>query len=300
VSQLPLMMLLASALLGLATAGLAWTLLSLSPAVGDGTPGYADELRARLIRSDPIHRHAGRLVDELVPLVRGFVGSASLERLALALEICGRSPPWTAERFWAAEICRGLALGAAAGLLGLLASPLFGVVAAAAVAGLSVVLAIGGIGTEARKRSAAVRGRLSFATDLMALVLQAGGTASDALESVVRECGDHPLGQEFGKVADNIGHGMSRKEALVRLRDRFADVDIRDFVFAVVKGEELGTPLAEILSGQARDMRRRQSQACEKQAAEAEVKLSFPSMLVLIACLIVMLGPFLLPLVYRS
>jgi tight adherence protein C len=294
------MMLLASALLGLATAGLAWTLLSLSPAVGDGTPGYADELRARLIRSDPIHRHAGRLVDELVPLVRGFVGSASLERLALALEICGRSPPWTAERFWAAEICRGLALGAAAGLLGLLASPLFGVVAAAAVAGLSVVLAIGGIGTEARKRSAAVRGRLSFATDLMALVLQAGGTASDALESVVRECGDHPLGQEFGKVADNIGHGMSRKEALVRLRDRFADVDIRDFVFAVVKGEELGTPLAEILSGQARDMRRRQSQACEKQAAEAEVKLSFPSMLVLIACLIVMLGPFLLPLVYRS
>ncbi len=299
-SQLPLMMLLASALLGLATAGLAWTLLSLSPAVGDGTPGYADELRARLIRSDPIHRHAGRLVDELVPLVRGFVGSASLERLALALEICGRSPPWTAERFWAAEICRGLALGAAAGLLGLLASPLFGVVAAAAVAGLSVVLAIGGIGTEARKRSAAVRGRLSFATDLMALVLQAGGTASDALESVVRECGDHPLGQEFGKVADNIGHGMSRKEALVRLRDRFADVDIRDFVFAVVKGEELGTPLAEILSGQARDMRRRQSQACEKQAAEAEVKLSFPSMLVLIACLIVMLGPFLLPLVYRS
>ncbi len=299
-SQLPLMMLLASALLGLAAAGITWTLLSLSPAFGDGTPGYADELRVRLIRSDLIHRHAGRLVDELVPLVRRFVRSAALEQLGLALEICGRSPPWTAERFWAAEICRGLALGAAAGLLGLLASPLFGVVAAAAVAVLSVVLAIGGVETEARKRSAAVRGRLSFATDLMALVLQAGGTASDAIESVVRECGDHPLGQEFGKVADNIGHGIPRKEALARLRDRFADVDIRDFVFAVVKGEELGTPLAEILSGQARDMRRRQSQACEKQAAEAEVKLSFPSMLVLIACLIVMLGPFLLPLVYRS
>jgi Flp pilus assembly protein TadB len=300
VPQLPLLVVLASALLGLAAAGLAWTLLSLSPAVGTGTTGYADELRTRLIRADPIHRYAGRLVDELVPLVRRFVGPASLQRLEQALEICGRSPPWTAERLWAAEICRGLAFGGGAGLLVALASPLFGVVAAGGVAGLSVVLAIGGVETEARKRSAAVRGRLAFATDLMALVLQAGGSASDALESVVRECGDHPLGQEFGKVADNIGHGMPRKEALARLRDRFADVDIRDFVFAVVKGEELGTPLAEILSGQARDMRRRQSQACEKQAAEAEVKLSFPSMLVLVACLIVMLGPFLLPLVYGS
>lgn len=298
--QLPLLVLVASALLGLAAAGLAWTLPTLAPAIGGGSRGYADELRTQLIRSDPVHRYAGRLVDELVPFVRRFVGSASLERLALALEICGRSPPWTAERFWAAQICRGLALGAGAGLLVSLASPLFALVAAAIVAWLSVVLAIGGIDAEAEKRAGAVRGRLAFATDLMALVLQAGGSASDALESVVRECGDHPLGQEFGKVADNIGHGMPRKEALAGLRDRFADVDIRDFVFAVVKGEELGTPLAEILAGQARDMRRRQSQACEKQAAEAEVKLSFPSMLVMIACLIVMLGPFLLPLVYRS
>lgn len=298
--QLPLLIVLASTLLGLAAAGLAWTLLTLAPATDGGSRGYADELRTRLIRVDPVHRYSGRLVDELVPLVRRFVGAASLQRLDQALEICGRSPPWTAERFWAAEICRGLAYGAGAGLLVGLASPLFGLVAAGGVAGLWVVLAIGGIDAEARKRARAVRSRLAFATDLMALVLQAGGTASDALESVVRECGDHPLGQEFGKVADNIGHGMPRKEALARLRDRFTDVDIRDFVFAVVKGEELGTPLAEILSGQARDMRRRQSQACEKQAAEAEVKLSFPSMLVLIACLIVMLGPFLLPLVYRS
>ena len=298
--QLPLLIVLASALLGLAAAGLAWTLLSLSPAVADGAAGYADELRARLIRVDPVHHYAGRLVDELVPMVRRFVGAASLQRLDQALEICGRSPPWTAERFWAAEICRGVAFGAGAGLLVALANPLFGLVAAVGVAGLWVVLAIGGIDAEAQKRASSVRSRLAFATDLMALVLQAGGTASDALESVVRECGDHPLGQEFGKVADNIGHGMPRKEALTRLRDRFTDVDIRDFVFAVVKGEELGTPLAEILSGQARDMRRRQSQACEKQAAEAEVKLSFPSMLVMIACLIVMLGPFLLPLVYRS
>lgn len=298
--HLPPLVLLASALLGLAAAGLAWTLLSLAPAAAGGGRGYADDLRARLVRSDPVHRYAGRLVDELVPLVRRLVGAASLQRLDLALEICGRSPPWTAERFWAAQLCRGLALGAGAGLLVALASPLFGLVAAAVVAWFSVVLAIGGIDADARKRSGAVRGRLAFATDLMALVLQAGGSASDALESVVRECGDHPLGQEFGKVADNIGHGMPRKEALGRLRDRFTDEDIRDFVFAVVKGEELGTPLAEILAGQARDMRRRQSQACEKQAAEAEVKLSFPSMLVLVACLLVMLGPFLLPLVYRS
>lgn len=290
----------ASVLLGLAAAWLAWTLLAVGPGPDSGRPGrYADELRSRLVRIDPVHRHAGRLVDEVVPLVHSFVSPTSLARLDLALEICGRAPPWSAERFWAAQVCRGAAVGAAAGLLVALASPWFGLVTAVVVAWFSVVLAIGAVDAEAVQRSGAVRGRLAFATDLMALVLQAGGTAGDAFESVVRECGDHPLGEEFGRVADDVRHGTPRREALARLRDRFADVDIRDFVFAVVKGEELGTPLAEILAGQARDMRRRQSQACEKQAAEAEVKLSFPSMLVMIACLIVMLGPFILPLVYR-
>lgn len=290
----------ACGLLAVAAAWLAWTLLGLAPAAaGRSGGGYADDMRARLLQVDPVHRHAGRLVDELVPLASRVVGAASLERLDHALAVCGRSPPWTGARFWAAQVCRGLALGGTTGLLIGLVSPLFGVVAAVVVAVLTVMMTVGSVGTEAEERTRAVRGRLAFATDLMALVLKAGGTPADALGSVVRECGDHPLGEEFGKVADDVAHGMPRRDALTRLRDRFPDADIRDFVFAVVKGEELGTPLAETLASQARDMRRRQSQACEKQAAEAEVKLSFPVMLVMIACLIVMLGPFLLPLLDR-
>jgi len=291
-----LITLFASGLLGCAAAWMAWSLTSLAPGRDRGERGgYADELRSRLIEVDPLHRHAGRLVDELVPFARRFLGSAALERLDRSLEVCGRAPPWSGERFWAAQATRGIAIGATAGLLVGLVSPLFGLVVAAVVTGLTVMFGIGSVGAEAEDRTRAVRGRLAFATDLMALVLKAGGTAADAFASVVGECGDHPIGVEFAKVADNVGHGMPRREALTRLRDRFPDVDIRDFVFAVVKGEELGTPLAETLAGQARDMRRRQSQACEKQAAEAEVKLSFPVMLVMISCLIVMLGPFLLP-----
>lgn len=291
-----LITLFASGLLGCAAAWMAWSLMSLAPGRDRGERGgYADEMRARLIATDPVHRYAGRLVDELVPFARRFLGEAAIERLDRSLEISGRAPPWSGERFWAAQACRGLAIGSTAGLLVGLASPLFGPVVAAVVTGLTVMFGIGSVGAEAEDRTRAVRGRLAFATDLMALVLKAGGTAADAFASVVGECGDHPIGVEFAKVADNVGHGMPRREALARLRDRFPDVDIRDFVFAVVKGEELGTPLAETLAGQARDMRRRQSQACEKQAAEAEVKLSFPVMLVMISCLIVMLGPFLLP-----
>lgn len=297
---LPLLAILASAVVGCAAAWAAWTLASLAPDPDRGERGgYADELRARLIAVDPVHRYAGRLVDELVPFADRLLGPAAVERLGRSLEICGRAPPWSGERFWAAQACRGLAFGAAAGLLVGLASPLFGVVVAAVVTGLTVMFGIGAIGAEAEDRTRAVRGRLAFATDLMALVLKAGGTAADAFASVVCECGDHPIGVEFARVADNVGHGMPRREALTRLRDRFPDVDIRDFVFAVVKGEELGTPLADTLAGQARDLRRRQSQACEKQAAEAEVKLSFPVMLVMISCLIVMLGPFLLPVLTR-
>ena len=92
--------------------------------------------------------------------------------------------------------------------------------------------------------------------------------------------------------------GRLRADALRGFRDRYPDPDISDFVFALVKGEELGTPLALILNMQATQMRLKHSQWCEKQAAEAGVKMTFPSLLVMIACILVILGPILLPVVF--
>ena len=141
-----------------------------------------------------------------------------------------------------------------------------------------------------------VRSRLPFATDLMALVLQSGGTPLDALQAVVDETADHPLGAEFRTITDETRRGRPRQEVLQSFRERFPDPAVKDFVFAVIKGEELGTPLGTVLAAQAEEMRRKQSQWFEKQAVEAGVKMSFPAVLVLLSCLIVIVGPFILPL----
>ena len=73
------------------------------------------------------------------------------------------------------------------------------------------------------------------------------------------------------------------------------DSDIAEFVFAIIKGEELGTPLSTILREQANQMRLKRSQWGEKAAAEAEVQIVFPGMITMVACLLVIIAPILLP-----
>ena len=66
-------------------------------------------------------------------------------------------------------------------------------------------------------------------------------------------------------------------------------------MFAINKGEELGTPLSAILREQAEQMRLKRSQRGEKAAAEAEVNIVFPGMVLMIACLLIVIAPIILP-----
>jgi tight adherence protein C len=287
---------------GAAAALLAATVMAMAPRGLAASGGYDVDQLQRLVREIPVYRHAGTLAEEIAGWLPEVLGRDTLDRLTHALDVCGLSPPWRAERFIAARACEAILLGvvvAAAGSVALVASghlPLLAVLLGMAAAAVFVALAVSSLEARADVLARAVRGRLPFATDLMALVLQAGGTPIDALQAVVDEMADHPLGGEFRTITDETRRGRPRKEVLQALRSRFPDPAVKDFVFAIIKGEELGTPLGTVLAAQADEMRRKQSQWLEKQAAEAGVKMSFPAVLVLIACLIVIVGPFVLPL----
>jgi tight adherence protein C len=288
----------------LATALGAATALVMAPRRGAATAGYDDEQLRRLERESPTYRHAGLLAEEIASWLPSLLGRDTLDRLAHALDVCGKSPPWKPERFVAARVCEAILMGTlvASALAALLIAggrlPLFALAFGAVVAVLLVAMALNDLQARADRIVRGVRWRLPFATDLMALVLQAGGTPIDALQAVVDETGDHVLGAEFRTITDEVRRGRPRKEALQSFRERFPDPAVKDFVFAIIKGEELGTPLGEVLASQADEMRRKQSQWLERQAAEAGVKMSFPAVLVLMACLIVIVGPFVLPLYY--
>ena len=298
ITSLPLV---ASFAVAVATALFVHVVMGLAPrqSIGTDPVDFATEQVRVLEGTDPTHRWAGRLVAEVVPWVRRFSSASALHDIDHDLTTCGRCPPWTAERCVAVTWCWG-ALAAfvatvfVAALGNVVSAPLLGFGAAALV--ISTTLA--GLHREAEERSGAVGSSLAFAADLMTLVLRAGGTPGEAFQTVAKECGGTPIGEEFCRIVEDIDRGIPRTVALKSFANRFPDPAVRDFVFSVVKGEETGTPIGSVLTAQAAELRRRKSQSCERQAAEAGVKMSFPNMLVMIACIIVILGPFLLPAVY--
>lgn len=136
---------------------------------------------------------------------------------------------------------------------------------------------------------------MPFVVDQISLMMEAGAGFEDSLRTVVQDSSDHPMREELTEVLRQMDLGRRRDQALNEFRDRMEDPDISEFVFAIIKGEELGTPLSTILREQANQMRLKRSQWGEKAAAEAEVQIVFPGMISMIACLMVIIAPILLP-----
>jgi tight adherence protein C len=278
---------------------------SSAPAAGGSQPSrlkYEDELRGRLAATDRVYAKFGALADEIAALVKSYAKPSYLAKLNHALEVCGLSPPWRAEQLAAVKFLEGCLGGGCVGLIVLLFSR--SMTGALIIGGIFtacyVAVTLTAVADRASLRARRIRARMSFATDLMALVMQAGGTSVESFDAVVKENDGHPLGEEFARVAGETRMGRVRADSLAAFRLRYPDPDISDFVFAVIKGEELGTPLAEILNSQAAQMRLKHSQWCEKQAAEAGVKMTFPSLLIMLACICVIVGPLLLPVIYST
>lgn len=203
---------------------------------------------------------------------------------------------WTTAEFRATKLVEGL-------LSGLILFTFFAIVGfltLAIVLGVLVGclyprLASKSVVQEQARRLKILRLRLPMVVDQLALMIEAGGNFEESLRTIVDEDAMHPLNQELSTVLHEIDAGRTRREALTDFKERLPDVDVSELVFAITKGEELGTPLSLILSEQAEQMRLKRSQWGEKAAAEAEVQIVFPGMLVMIACLIVIIAPILLP-----
>jgi tight adherence protein C len=287
-----------SGLAALTVGTLAWTVLDVifgarDPSQAWGT--FERQRRDQLRDGSTLYRWLEPLIDELAEWVSCF-GRGNRQRLAHDLRLAEEPLPWKPNEFVATKILEGVL--AAVAIFAFVA--VTGFVFLAATLALFVLL---GYSTLARKSLAGksnrrlkrIRLRLPFAVDQIALMMLAGAGFEDSLRSVVRQNAGHPLGTELDEVLRQVSLGRPRSQALNGLRDRLADNDVSEFVFAINKGEELGTPLSTILREQANQMRLKRAQWGEKAASEAEVQIVFPGMLVMIACLLVIIAPILLP-----
>jgi tight adherence protein C len=143
-----------------------------------------------------------------------------------------------------------------------------------------------------------IKRRLPFLLDLLALLMEAGSTFLGALRQAVEEFEGHPVAQEFGRVLADMSLGKSRTEAFAALRDRLADDEIASLIGSIVQGESLGTPLAGVFRTQADVLRLKRTQRAERIAGEAGVNMLLPATMVMIATVLIILGPFLLNYLY--
>lgn len=282
--------------------GVAWLLISLLRIVYRNRRQSAREWefeetqRVDLRRESSVIRWFEPLVEELLPAVPKM-SESEREDYSRKLQAAGESIAWKPpELFVAATYFEGIGIGLGAALFGYLMSD-------ESVALLMFIAGVFGYPSliqkqtqdRAFRRLSAIKSRLPYAIDLMAFMMQAGAGFYEALNTVVAENRGHVLGDELSHVLNEISMGRSRQTALEHLSQRLRDGDIDELVFAINKGEEMGTPLSEILRLQADQMRLKRSQWMEAAAGNAQVMIVFPGMLIMISCLIIVMAPFILP-----
>lgn len=234
------------------------------------------------------------IVNELTALYDPH--SERLRQLSRHLKLSDEKVPWKPAEFLATKNIEAVLSGVAVFLF---VAPT-GFTSFAALLGLLLLLgytllAEQSVISKSKKKMKAIRLRMPFAIDQIALMMQAGAEFEGSLETVTRDNVSHPLTIELAEVLRQVALGRPRAQALTDLRNRLEDKDVSELVFAINKGEELGTPLSSILREQADKMRLKRSQWAEQAASEAEVQMVFPGMIVMVACLLVIIAPILLP-----
>lgn len=154
------------------------------------------------------------------------------------------------------------------------------------------------LAARAKARLQQLKRRMPFLLDLLTLLMEAGATFMGAMRQAVDEFEGHPVAQEFGRVLTDMNLGKTRAEAFQAMRDRLVDDEITSIIGSILHGEALGTPLASIFRTQADVLRMKRTQRAETVAGEAGVNMLLPAVLVMVATVLIIVGPFLLNYLY--
>lgn len=290
------MIYLSSALIGLAVAFVANWLITMAQGTRDDTPYTATERERRyqMRARSKTYRWFEPVIDELAPWCeRTFRRSAEVLRHNLPL--VQPDSPWKPGEYLAIKAFESVILGVAGGvfgyaLLGVDVGIFFGVLTYV----VSCILSVRGVAQQAKRRLARLRSRLPFTVDLMALMLESGSLFREALTKAAEENRGHPLGEELQRVRASQRRGNSQAEALREMARRLDDSDINELVFSINTAEERGGKLKDTLRDMAEQIRSRRVHWLERAAEEAKVQITFPGMVVMIACLFIVAAPFIL------
>lgn len=239
----------------------------------------------------------------------GRLGRGRMRSLLLALgrRVGGPAPPRDlAERLDGAGA--GLAVadamafkagaGLTAGLLGLMlaasAPGRLGLVLPAAAAAAGFLALDAWLVLRTRRRMQAVAVELPDVIDLLRVGLEAGLAPVRALEEVGRR--HHGvLASELAHAAARCAVGVTRREALDRLRRRAPAEGVAAVTTVLERADRLGAPPAEELAALARDAREGRARARSEAAARAAPKIQLIVALLLVPSVMLLITAALAP-----
>jgi len=138
--------------------------------------------------------------------------------------------------------------------------------------------------------------QLPDALDLLAVSTRAGMTTDRAIDLVAERLGG-PFRQEFERVRHAIELGGSRRSALEELALRTKAEPVEHVCAALIRADELGTPVADTLERLAGAMRHARSQQARERAAKAGPKIQLVVALLMVpATLLLVIGLLLIEL----
>lgn len=269
---------------------------SLAPDPGwvDPAPrrGFIAHRREELMASSPVYRLVGTLI--YIPAYqcgrlpfRGFRA-----QLTVALARAGHPGGWTPDEFMALSGLVGMGFSLVSGAFAMVwlegsSAVLMGVAFTLGTATPFFWLEDRGV-----RRLTHVNRHLPFALDLLSLALGAGLDFVGALAQVVeRDTAPGPLVEELHYTLQEMRLGVTRKQALLNLRERVQSEYLNMVVAAIIQAEQMGTPLSQVLRIQAQASRLKRTQRAERVAAESGVKILFPLMTILVAVFLTLFGP---------
>jgi tight adherence protein C len=151
---------------------------------------------------------------------------------------------------------------------------------------------------EGKRRLKRIRADLPYMMDLMTLSVQAGADFIFAIQNIIDNFPDRPLRDEMKMLLANVRAGNSRKEALLKLKLRVPLIEVSSFVGALIRADEMGSGLVEVLRAQSVFCKNKRMQELRERAKRAATLMIVPLILFIFPCMFIMiLGPIAIKLV---
>jgi tight adherence protein C len=259
----------------------------------------------------PVHRRIARAVGAdtatvfeqpmlapILSLATNVAGRLNLPKLRADirqnLDASGNASGYSVEQYLALAIVSAIASALIGGLLELSLGGglLLIVLPIAAVVGFYLPLWL--LQAARAKRVVLIAKQLPYTLDLVALVMAAGSSFAEAIETLIRDQPDEDLNQELQIALSEMEYGAPRNVALKNLAERIPLESLRSVVAAVNQSERLGTPMSSILKLQADMLRAQRGVVAEKKSASASLRILIPSMMIMISVVTILFSPMII------